>query len=291
MQQQQNKIESPLNSASSSIIPTAEQSYVDSGDMQLNDTAPIYPALKDCQLNLDKIVHELTSSMWSNGIIQLLKSKNMITIGDLCQLKLKEINELPFKTPKIENFLKVIQKFHAKQVEEEATSAFAVIVEQKTPTIENEGKVNDVEELTKSIKQTTPMGSLEEEMAKLEEANCLDTSIECESLNSVGDKMDISQNDESVIFIQEEEEAADKENTPENVRKDPPVKSGYFEILENLNAHLIDESKSLDTNELSEKLDNIESIDLLKLMNYVNTINLKIAQVNNLVLEKLKKSN
>ena len=77
----------------------------------------------------------------------------------------------------------------------------------------------------------------------------------------------------------------------ENVRKDPPVKSGYFEILENLNAHLIDESKSLDTNELSEKLDNIESIDLLKLMNYVNTINLKIAQVNNLVLEKLKKSN
>ena len=291
MQQQQNKIESPLNSASSSIIPTAEQSYVDSGDMQLNDTAPIYPALKDCQLNLDKIVHELTSSMWSNGIIQLLKSKNMITIGDLCQLKLKEINELPFKTPKIENFLKVIQKFHAKQVEEEATSAFAVIVEQKTPTIENEGKVNDVEELTKSIKQTTPMGSLEEEMAKLEEANCLDTSIECESLNSVGDKMDISQNDESVIFIQEEEEAADKENTPENVRKDPPVKSGYFEILENLNAHLIDEGKSLDTNELSEKLDNIESIDLLKLMNYVNTINLKIAQVNNLVLEKLKKSN
>ncbi len=93
MQQQQNKSESPLNSASSSIIPTVEQSTVESsGDAQLNESEPIYPALKDCLLNLDKIVHELTSSMWSSGIIQLLKSKSMITIGDLCQLKPKEIN-------------------------------------------------------------------------------------------------------------------------------------------------------------------------------------------------------
>jgi hypothetical protein len=305
MQQQQNKSESPLNSASSSIIPTFEQSTVESsGDAQLNESEPIYPALKDCQLNLDKIVHELTSSMWSSGIIQLLKSKFMITIGDLCQLKPKEINELPFKTPKVENFIKVIQKFHSKLIEEEAAAAAAgnpIFVEQKTPTIENnENKNADVEDLAKSTKQTTPMGSLEEEMAKLEEANSLDTSIECESLASLGDKMDLSHHDESaadVLQEEDDEDEANKENIPVNVvviDTEPPmdcVQSDYFKILENINSNFIDESKSLNTNELREQLDHIESTDLLKLMNYINKINFKIAQVNNLVLEKLKESN
>ena len=69
------------------------------------------------------------------------------------------------------------------------------------------------------------------------------------------------------------------------------VQSDYFKILENINSNFIDESKSLDTNELREQLDHIESTDLLKLMNYINKINFKIAQVNNLVLEKLKESN
>jgi hypothetical protein len=130
--------------------------------------------------------------------------------------------------------------------------------------------------------------------------NFKDTSIECESLASLGDKMDASHHDESaadVLQEEDDEDEANKENIPVNVvviDTEPPmvsVQSDYFKILENINSNFIDESKSLDTYELREQLDHIDSTDLLKLMNYINKINFKIAQVNNLVLEKLKESN
>ena len=297
MQQQQNKTESglnsPLSSASSSIIPTAavvsampttvtesqqsnsQTSLENTSESQLNDTDPIYPPLKDCQVSLDKIIHDLTSSMWSNGIIQLLKTKNILTIGDLCQLKTKEINELPFKTPKVENFMKVIQKFNASLKQVEETTQAAVTNDVSTPPVVIEAK-KDEQTIIKTTKQTTPMGSLEEEMAKLEEANSLDTSIECESLN-IAEKCD-------------NESETDQELLLEPVAAiEPTTKpSSYDKILDEINSNLVNPSLNLNISELTDKFTSLETSDLIKLMNYINTINLKIAQVNNLVLDKLK---
>jgi hypothetical protein len=237
--------------------------YDNISESQLNDTDPIYPALKDCQLSLDKIVHDLTSAMWSSGIIQLLKTKNILTVGDLCLLKAKEFNELPFKTPKIENFLKVIQKFHSNLTTKEIDEPTSTTTTTTPVAVENENKKVEVDISSKS-KLSTPMGSLEEEMAKLEEANSLDTSIECESLTVINDK------DETKI--DSEGEATKK----------------YDELLKEIHESLINQSLDLNVNDLSDKFNSLETTDLLKLMNYINTINFKIAQVNNLVVDKLK---
>lgn len=237
MQQSKNEsISSPMSQTSLQIIPAS----VTSAPKSIEEQA-IYPALKDCLLSVDRISSELASSMWSSGITQLLKSKNIITISDLCMLPQREINELPFKTPKVENFLKIIQKFQqslTKQIGDEQIS------ETNTPVAEAKSR------------SATPLGSLEEEMAKLEDDsnNILNTSIECETQQTT-------------------EIAAAKES-----------ESNITNIIEYL---IKSDNEGFNIDSLKDQLKNIEQSELFKLLTQINTINLRLNQANNFILNHL----
>ncbi len=76
-------------------------------------------------------------------------------MGDLCALTTNYVESLPFRVPKFETFFRFMDKFD---------------------------ELNEKKRL-KFLKKTIPiMGSVKEEMNKLEESTCLDISIECETL-------------------------------------------------------------------------------------------------------------
>ncbi|KAK7010543.1 telomere-associated protein RIF1 [Biomphalaria glabrata] len=93
-------LDSTKNVESNSQSQTAL--YKATQESQLNNTAPIFPDLVDCKKPLDDILPQLTSSFWYRGLCQLMKGRNLNTIGDLCSLTELQINQLPFRTPKVQ---------------------------------------------------------------------------------------------------------------------------------------------------------------------------------------------
>lgn len=58
--------------------------------------------------NLDCLLKRLTSPMYCDKLRELLKNKNIETIGDLASLNEIEINRLPFKDPKVKTVKKAL---------------------------------------------------------------------------------------------------------------------------------------------------------------------------------------
>ncbi len=187
--------------------------------------------------------------------MQLLKSKNISTIGDLCSLSAQTINELPFKTPKCENVIKVLQVFHKTLKHGNVKSMDFVATVQ---TVEGKN-----------------MGSLEEEMAKLEEAHSLDTSIECENqINTLADDNDELENFETCVEM----------NICENFDLD---KMKHF-LTENLTNT---QNDGFSFNLIDEKVKQLKNSDLLILLNHVNKMSMRLMEVNNCILQNLSQNN
>jgi len=109
--------------------------------------------------------------------------------------------------------------------------------------------------------------SLEEEMAKFEETNCLDTSIECESL---GDK-NLNEN---------------KENLMEMGDSDAKESGDLNKIL--LKALACKQNEKFDIELFKKQINDLQSDELFKLMAMVNETSMRIFQINNLILERMK---
>ncbi|GFS89665.1 telomere-associated protein RIF1, partial [Nephila pilipes] len=62
---------------------------------------PISPLLINCEESVCSILNELTTPTWAHGLVTLLFSKNIKTIGDLCKLNVHELRALPLKSPKV----------------------------------------------------------------------------------------------------------------------------------------------------------------------------------------------
>ncbi|CAL1547094.1 unnamed protein product [Lymnaea stagnalis] len=71
-------------------------------ESQLDSTGPIFPDLIGCCKPLDDILPQLTSSLWYRGLCQLMKGRNLNTIGDLSSLTEVQINQLPIRNPKVQ---------------------------------------------------------------------------------------------------------------------------------------------------------------------------------------------
>lgn len=147
---------------------------------------------------------------------------------------------------------------------------------------------------TNSSKKLDKMGSLEEEMAKLEEADFLDTSIECESQAAIHaavltaneeakEEINKSINSQEVIDILPVDDATSSKET---------VAVNYAqELIKEINSKISNETLlNVDIDDLKQKLDNVQSNDLVILMDYINNITLKVAQINNLILQKFRSS-
>ena len=115
-----------------------------------------YPTLKNCRTLIEKIASNIIFQVWLElDAIKIFKSKNIITINDLLNANCG-CGDLPFKVPKQENLTAFMDKLEE-------------LSEKKRNKLLKKNNLNNL------------MGSVEDEMNKLEQSNCLDTSIECEN--------------------------------------------------------------------------------------------------------------
>jgi len=233
----------------------------------------LYGKLKTCQANIEKInIDPDVLRQWFVGDCQKsLKMRGVCTVGELCSLSSSDISSLPFKMPKLENFMEFIKKFEElKESEQEIT--------------------------TMVVKDTklTKLGSVEEEMDKLETSNVLNTSIEAETETKIEEPRLTrrSSTRRSTAEVQQEvpketekdvTETAQTENVQmdvdmeakkESTSNESLVKPGEMDnMISNMNSYINNEASSsfkVETNlsvrnvmSLLEQADNIES-EILK---------------------------
>ncbi|XP_053327182.1 telomere-associated protein RIF1 [Spea bombifrons] len=89
----------------------------------------VYPALMNCTTPVDVILPQITSNMWARGLGQLIRAKNIKTIGDLSTLTPSEIKTLPVRSPKISTVKKALRIYHEQQTKAKGFDEFAVLGE------------------------------------------------------------------------------------------------------------------------------------------------------------------
>uniref|UniRef100_A0A8C3XER0 Replication timing regulatory factor 1 n=1 Tax=Cyanoderma ruficeps TaxID=181631 RepID=A0A8C3XER0_9PASS len=97
----------------------------------------VYPALAGCKAPVDVILPQITSNIW--GLGQLIRAKNIKTVGDLSTLTALEIKTLPIRSPKVSNVKRALKGYHEQQVKSRALEESTVLEDAEKPG-------NDVEE-------------------------------------------------------------------------------------------------------------------------------------------------
>ncbi|KAL0963984.1 hypothetical protein UPYG_G00316070 [Umbra pygmaea] len=75
----------------------------------------VYPALVSCSTPVEAVLPQITSNMWPRGFGQLVRARNIKTVGDLSALTPSEIKSLPIRSPKISNVKKALKTYHEQQ--------------------------------------------------------------------------------------------------------------------------------------------------------------------------------
>ncbi|KAJ7402068.1 hypothetical protein BTVI_89750 [Pitangus sulphuratus] len=99
----------------------------------------VYPALAGCKAPVDVILPQLTSNICARGLGQLIRAKNIKTVGDLSCLTALEIKTLPIRSPKVSNLKRALKGYHEQQVKSRVLEEMVVLEDAEKP-------VNDVEE-------------------------------------------------------------------------------------------------------------------------------------------------
>ncbi|XP_054198740.1 telomere-associated protein RIF1 isoform X16 [Homo sapiens] len=116
-------------------------------------TESVYPPLVNCVAPVDIILPQITSNMWARGLGQLIRAKNIKTIGDLSTLTASEIKTLPIRSPKVSNVKKALRIYHEQQVKTRGLEEIPVfdISEKTVNGIENKSLSPDEERLVSDI--------------------------------------------------------------------------------------------------------------------------------------------
>ncbi|XP_067648705.1 telomere-associated protein RIF1-like [Haliotis asinina] len=93
---------------SQSPASQSQASYRSTQESQLNSSDPVYPDLITCTESVTKVLPQLTSSVWSRGLGQLVKARNIHTVGDLSKLTEVDIHNLPIRSPKVVTVRRVL---------------------------------------------------------------------------------------------------------------------------------------------------------------------------------------
>uniref|UniRef100_M3ZE66 Replication timing regulatory factor 1 n=1 Tax=Xiphophorus maculatus TaxID=8083 RepID=M3ZE66_XIPMA len=75
----------------------------------------IYPSLVGCSAPVEAVLSQISSTMWSRGFGQLIRARNVKSVGDLCALTPSEIKTLPIRSPKISNVKKALKIYEQQQ--------------------------------------------------------------------------------------------------------------------------------------------------------------------------------
>ncbi|XP_035266543.1 telomere-associated protein RIF1 isoform X2 [Anguilla anguilla] len=75
----------------------------------------VYPALVSCSAPVEAVLPQISSNMWPRGFGQLVRARNIRTVGDLSALTPTEIKTLPIRSPKLSNVKKALKNYHEQQ--------------------------------------------------------------------------------------------------------------------------------------------------------------------------------
>ncbi|XP_023577110.1 telomere-associated protein RIF1 isoform X1 [Octodon degus] len=114
-------------------------------------TESVYPALMSCAAPVDIILPQITSNMWARGLGQLIRAKNIKTIGDLSTLTASEIKTLPIRSPKVSNVKKALRIYHEQQMKSHGLEEIPVFDISEKTLNEVENKSADEERLASDL--------------------------------------------------------------------------------------------------------------------------------------------
>eukprot|EP00079_Xenopus_tropicalis_P017543 XP_004917715.1 PREDICTED: telomere-associated protein RIF1 isoform X2 [Xenopus tropicalis] len=136
----------------------------------------VYPALMNCTTPVDVILPQITSLAWARGLGQLIRAKNIKTIGDLSILTPPEIKALPIRSPKLSTVKKALRVYHEQQTKNKGFDEFALldeiekplnVLEEKTASIDEEKLATVLAELPTPAMDTAPSPDLLSQIAAL----------------------------------------------------------------------------------------------------------------------------
>ncbi|XP_043848504.1 telomere-associated protein RIF1 [Dromiciops gliroides] len=119
----------------------------------------IYPALLNCGAPVDIILPQITTNIWARGLGQLIRAKNIKTIGDLCTLTAAEIKTLPVRSPKVSNVKKVLRIYHEQQMKSRGLEEITLIEVSEKPLNGMENKPISPDEETFASDLIEPVAS------------------------------------------------------------------------------------------------------------------------------------
>ncbi|KAM6333089.1 telomere-associated protein RIF1 isoform 1-T1 [Podargus strigoides] len=100
----------------------------------------VYPALVTCRAPVDVILPQITSNICARGLGQLIRAKNIKTVGDLSTLTASEIKTLPIRSPKVSNVRRALKGYHEQQVKSRGPEEIAALEEAEKPINNTEDK-------------------------------------------------------------------------------------------------------------------------------------------------------
>ncbi|XP_072327096.1 telomere-associated protein RIF1 isoform X2 [Scyliorhinus torazame] len=155
-----------------------------SKDSEALSTAAVYPALSSCSLPVETILPQLASNMWARGLGQLVRAKNIKTIGDLSSLTVTEIKLLPIRSPKVFVVKKALKAFYEQQRKSLGLDEDCVFENEKlvNGTEDSSYSNGDDEKLATDLVETVPP-AITPSMALVSEVNALSARFFSEDLN------------------------------------------------------------------------------------------------------------
>ncbi|NXK11022.1 RIF1 protein, partial [Herpetotheres cachinnans] len=109
-------------------------------------TECMYPALAGCKAPVEVILPQITSNICARGLGQLIRAKNIKTVGDLSTLTASEIKTLPIRSPKVSNVKKALKGYHEQQVRSRGFEEIEVLEDAEKPINNVEDKSFPVDE-------------------------------------------------------------------------------------------------------------------------------------------------
>ncbi|NXE41346.1 RIF1 protein, partial [Ptilorrhoa leucosticta] len=129
----------------------------------------VYPALAGCKAPVDVILPQITSNICARGLGQLIRAKNIKTVGDLSTLTALEIKTLPIRSPKVSNVKRALKGYHEQQVKSRVLEESTVPEDAEKPgnDVEEKSLCGDEEKLAADLVDAAPPSSSEQPPADL----------------------------------------------------------------------------------------------------------------------------
>ncbi|NWX23420.1 RIF1 protein, partial [Aegotheles bennettii] len=150
-------------------------------------TECVYPALAGCKAPVDVILPQITSNICARGLGQLIRAKNIKTVGDLSTLTAPEIKTLPIRSPKVSNVKKALRGYHEQQVKSQGCEEMVMLEDAEKPVNNTEDKSlpADEEKLATDLAEQVVVATSDQPAADLlSQVEALAAQLTSEDLHS-----------------------------------------------------------------------------------------------------------